>query len=456
MRNGSTRRGVRSLKAWLRVLTTSGIVLAIFLLLEIAGNRYNLRVDLSLGKDYSLSEQTKQIVKSIKNDITFNVFCQVGDRLELEELFKKFTYYSPHIKYSLIDFDRNPGKAKVYGVTSHGKTIVEFQGKKETMLYPTENRVVNIILKLTRSRAKVVLFSKGHGERDINGDYIDVCEALRDENYEVGDVLLMEERSLAKKCSVLVVAGPKKDFMNSEIPLLLEYLNSGGKIVVLLDPLVELPNLEEFVRDHHIVFERDIIVDTKNKMFLGDPLVPLIPYYARHPLTVKMKSVSVFSTARSLSLIDKKDNRIYVSPIARTGDDSWGKTNIAEIKGPTSSFKYKKDVDRRGPLVVAAIARKNLTGKEKDEGELVCFGDSDFIEGRFLSMLGNKDLFLNTISWLSRNVELISTRSSGFEYPYHYMSDVQGKWLFWIVVVILPVVFLAMGVIAVMCRRRHA
>ena len=455
MRSSTQGRGVRTLKAWMRVITISGVVLAIFILLEIAGNRYNLRVDLSLGKDYTLSEQTRKIVKSIKDDIQFNVFCQVGDRLELEELFKKIAYYSPHIKYSLIDFDRNPGKAKVYGVTSHGQTIVEFQGKKETMLFPTENRVVNIILRLTRSRAKVVLFSKGHGERDINGDYIDVCDALRAENYEVGDVLLIEKRSIPEKCSVLIVAGPKKDFINSEIPLLLKYLKSGGKIIVLLDPLVELPVLEGFVSKHHIIFERNIIVDTKNKMFLGDPLVPLIPYYARHPLTDKMKSVSVFSTARSLRLIDKKDEIISVTPLARTGPDSWGKTNVGEIKELKYTVKFKKGVDKRGPLVVAAIARMNFTGKEKKEGELVCFGDTDFIEGKFLSMLGNKDLFLNTISWLTRNVELIATRSSNFEYPYHYMSDVQGKWLFWVVVVILPVLFLAIGAIAVMCRRRH-
>ena len=453
MKDGKPMRRNRSLKTWMRVVTISGLVLAIFIFVEMVANRYSQRLDVTLGKDYTLSKQTEKVLKSLENDINFSVFYRMGDRAELEELFKNVAYFSPHIKFSLIDLDRYPGKAEVYGVSSYGQTVVEYQGKKEILGFPTENRIVNIILKLTHGVSKVVLFSKGHGERDIRANYMDVSQALRNENYEVDDVLLMEESSVLENCSVLVIAGPKKDFLESEVPVLSQYLGSGGKVVILLEPFVTLPNLERFVREYRIIFDKDIIIDTKNKVFLGDPYAPLIPYYAQHSLTHEMKSSSIFFTARSLSLIDQKDESMSVVPLARTSDKSWAKTNIDEIKRQEISFE--KDTDKRGPFITVAMVNINGAEKEKTGGTLVCFGDSDFIDAKFFGLLGNADFFLNTINWLSKETDLISIRSSGFEYPYHYMSSIQGKWIFWIPVVIIPVVFLLIGVMLFIYRKRH-
>ena len=47
---------------------------------------------------------------------------------------------------------------------------------------------------------------------------------------------------------------------------------------------------------------------------------------------------------------------------------------------------------------------------QKPETRVVVYGDSDFAANSAFSIQGNKDLFLNTIGWLSQQENLISIR----------------------------------------------
>src|SRR5262249_22489059 len=46
----------------------------------------------------------------------------------------------------------------------------------------------------------------------------------------------------------------------------------------------------------------------------------------------------------------------------------------------------------------------------KPETRIVVFGDSDFAENGVLGVQGNRDLFMNTVGWLSQQENLISIR----------------------------------------------
>ena len=107
-------------------------------------------------------------------------------------------------------------------------------------------------------------------------------------------------------------------------------------------------------------------------------------------------------------------------------------------------FRFRKGHDRQGPVPVAV-----LVGIPSENNiptvRLICFGDSDFISDEFFDVLSNKDVFLNTLSWMSQQENLISIRPSTFMYPYHFLKDEQVKWIFWPIVVIQPLLFLLIG-----------
>lgn len=442
---------MRSTRHWGSVVLVTLLLFVLFILVEIISFRHNFRMDLTPGRDFSLSEQGKEIIRSLKDDVKFTVFYRMGERTEPHELFEMLSALSPRINYRLLDLDRYPGQAELHGILSYNQTVVECRGKKTIISFPTEERVVNAILKLTQDRVKTVYFTKGHGEGSVKVQYKKIMEALHVENYEVKELSSVEEEEVPLENSILVVAGPRKDFLEHETAMLTQYVEEGGKIIYLAEPFVSLPNLHGFLEKFNITMDKDIIVDVENKLFSGDPLGILIPYYSRRAFTRKLKSPSFFIASCSFRIGEDVD--IIGTPLARTSPRCWAKANPSELR--KGLFDYYEGVDRPGPFTVAVLVAAGQGTGKGEKGEIVCFGDSDFISDRFIGTLSNKDLFLNTVNWLARREDMISIRPSTYEYPYNFMTSEQVKWLFVISLVIFPSIFLLTGIIIYVFRKRH-
>ena len=81
-------------------------------------------MDLIPGKIHTFSEQTQNILRALDKDVELISFYRMGDREELEDFYKRFSNYSKRLKYRLIDLDRNPGKAKLHGITN-AQTVIK-------------------------------------------------------------------------------------------------------------------------------------------------------------------------------------------------------------------------------------------------------------------------------------------------------------------------------------------
>ncbi len=75
-----------------------------------------------------------------------------------------------------------------------------------------EEEITNALLKVTRDRKKVVYFTRGHGEREIDDfesrGVSQARDVLAKQLYEVQDVQLAQEEKVPEDATVLVVAGP--------------------------------------------------------------------------------------------------------------------------------------------------------------------------------------------------------------------------------------------------------
>jgi hypothetical protein len=179
----------------------------------------------------------------------------------------------------------------------------------------------------------------------------------------------------------------------------------------------------------------------------------LIPYYVEGPITSSLKSPALFPTARSVEIKDGPTDDLTIQYLAKSASESWTKNNEDDVRRGKISFK--KGVDRKGPIPVAVMA--GLAVEKRGQGEtgwkVVCFGDSDFLNADFIDVLANKDLFMNTVNWLTGEKDLISIRQKQYEFPFHHMTNQQGKWAFLIPVIITPGIFLLFGVCILMYRR---
>ena len=108
---------------------------------------------------------------------------------------------------------------------------------------------------------------------------------------------------------------------------------------------------------------------------------------------------------------------------AQTSAQSWAET---DIKGLMTTGKVSLDEskgDKKGPVTIAAASSAPSTAQTapggtnpldpeapKPETRVAVVGDSDFAANAGLGIQGNRDLFMNTIGWLSQQENLIAIR----------------------------------------------
>jgi len=120
--------------------------------------------------------------------------------------------------------------------------------------------------------------------------------------------------------------------------------------------------------------------------------------------------------------------------------------------------KFDSGKDTRGPLTIAAVVTVQIGEKKNEKGggknsKMAVFGDSDFANNSYLNILGNRDLFLNTLNWLAEEEGLISIRPRDTDYNPVILSRAMGKVIFFVPVVIIPAMILVSGIVVLSVKR---
>ncbi len=435
---------------WASYILAVLIVGAILIYINLFAARFYKKLDLTKHKIHSLSNQTIKILKSLDRNITIYGFYREGDESigVLKELIDTYRMYSKRIELKIVDPDKNPVLAKKFNVTSYG-TIVFACGNRTISISPfgdpREEDITNGIIRVTRESKKKIYFLEGHGERDIEdtspGGYYQAKRELEKKGFSVESLNLLSKGRVPKDAAVVVVAGPKKPLLRKEWEMLYRFWKKGGGVLVMIDPQYPSPG---FVKDKwFIVFDNDIVVDPLSKLFGGNPLVPIVTDFPESPITENFNLAVFFPIVRSLRPSGNKTQGFDFTCIARTNKSSWGEVDIKK-----EQWKFDEGKDKKGPLCVGYIVK---SGEVK--GRTVFYGDSDFPSNSFLNMSGNKDLFLNSISYLAEEKDLISISPREEENTPLYLTSTQSRVLFLVSVVFIPLIFGLLG-LTVWLRRR--
>ena len=87
------------------------------------------------------------------------------------------------------------------------------------------------------------------------------------------------------------------------------------------------------------------------------------------------------------------------------------------------------------------------------EARFVIFGDADFAANAYFGTSVNGDLFLNVVSWLAEDSDLLSIRPKDPENRTITLTATQSRLVFWATVIFFPLATLVFGV-AVWYRRK--
>lgn len=398
----------RSTKQWINTTIIIALVLGIVVMIEIISFAYNVRLDLTPEKRFSLSEQTRKILRSMPGPLVVTGFFRGGteQRGQMLDTFRLYQQEKRDFGFEIVDLDHNPSRANQAGISNYGQALIEYRGRKTTIAYPAEELLTEGILKILSDKKRVLLFLSGHGEKKFDSQPDDkkglslLRSALEKENYELREIPLLGEGAL-DGASALIIAGPKKDLFDQELTAVEKYLAGGGSVLFLVDP-IPLPNVTRFLERHKILIQLEVLVDQENRLFGGEELTALVPMYKVHPITEPLNIPALFSSARPVLVKEVKEKDERVSELAMSARESWSTPDLKTAYG--SKPKFTSGRDRKGPIPVAAVASIG------NQGKMVVFGDSDFASNLLVELSGNRDLFLNTVEWLAGERHLISIR----------------------------------------------
>ncbi len=395
------------------------LALIIMVLLNFVSARHFRRIDTTENKTFSLSEQTIKVLKSLTKDINITAFYTENHyrRRIAHDILNEYAQKTNKIRVTYIDPASKPGIASAYQIKSDGTVVFELGDRKENVVsYQNEEQdFTSAILKLMSDKQKKIYFLDGHGEKDIDGydqeDYSNLKKKIEADNYQVEKLVLARQTAVPEDCSVLVIAGPKNPLLPQEESAIMDYLNKGGKAIIMVDPTPS-HSLSNILNKWGIDIHEDIVLDGFGQTMFGDPSVPVTIKYEYHIITNPIsRMMTFFPMARSLSAKKEKNENLEVVELVKTSNDSWGETDLESLLS-RRRIDRKEGQDHIGPVsIAAAVTQKS---KDKERRVLVAFGDSDFVSNNYLEQ-GNPNLFMNSLNWLAEDEELISIRPKDSE-----------------------------------------
>ena len=439
------------------IILTS-VFLGILIFANLLIHRHKQRFDLTEGNLFTLAPQTKKFVAALPREVKLTAFFQIetAEKIAFTNLIAGYLEETDKIEIAYIDPDKNPAVTKQYGVTTYGTIVLE-SGTKETKIQnPNEENLTNALLKVTRDEQKTIYFLEGHGENQINSleneGYQTAKTNLEQDGFIVKPLLLLQTGEVPEDASVLVVAGPKKPVQAEEQNSIQSYLDKGGAVMMLVDPKSKF-GMEPFLKDWGVLLGGDIVIDPMSKLFGGDFAAPVVNQYTVHDITREFVLATIFPIIQSVRAIP--GSRIQTVELLKTSENSWGESDFE-----SGTVKFDAGSDLKGPIPVAVVATK-LIGTEKPHKEneeshehdepqpkatLIVIGDSDFSNNRYSNFSGNGDFFLNTVSWLAEEENLISIRPKERKNTPVHITRAWGTAIFILGLLVFPGLVAGIGI----------
>src|SRR5262245_15338764 len=340
-----------------------------------------------------------------------------------------------------------------------------------------EQMFTNALIQLGQARQPKIQFTSGHGEAALDGLEGRGLSALRD--LLKGDGFVSEEwASLGKPAipdgtDLVVIAGPTGNFVQPELDALGAYLDRGGRLLALLDPVLArtgsglVPTgLEGLLARYGVEVDPDIVVDPSNPLPMFGAETVFTNSYGSHeivePLARQNLPVLV-SLARSVRPAAGAAGS-KVTELVRTSAAAWGETDLAALP-----HVGQADRDHAGPIALAVAVGGEVkpppppdpdmpppppAAEDPKAPRLVVFGDSDLATNQYWNAsVGNSTAIANAVNWLVERKDLIAIPPKATEQARLSLTGGQLRIVYLIVLGLLPALAVALAVAVRLPRR---
>jgi len=452
-------------------LIMTAIVLAILIMVNIFVSSLPTpltKYDISSAKLYSITSNTKVVVNALKQDVTIYWVVQSGEEDDIiENLLNKYDSLSDHIKVVKKNPDVFPTFAKQYTdeTVKNNSLIVEsgdrsrfisyddiyieepnFYTYSSNMYFDGEGAITSAIDYVTSEELPQLYALEGHGEAELPSTFRDQIEK---DNIEINTLSLLTIDSIPEEADSVMIYAPSSDISEKEKELLANYVEDGGKLLVIAGPTEDgiLENLYGLLSDYGIEANEGIVVENDREHYAFQAPYLLLPKMKRNEITNSLIEENYYPIMPiSLGLtIGEIPEDVTVTSLLSTSSSAFSK-----IAGYKLSTYEKEEGDIDGPFDVA------VSIENRNDGKIVWFASSNFLDDMYnaYSSGANVNLGMNALSSLIGESEAMAIRSKSLNYNYLTIKDSTSFMLKVIMIGVFPLLYLGVGIYVILRRRR--
>lgn len=314
-----------------------------------------------------------------------------------------------------------------------------------------EEQLTRAILYTNTEETYNLYVVSGHGEETLNSNFQNL---LRLNNYEIEELnfssaLSSIEQVIPDKCTALFINAPQIDFSEAELAELKDYLEDGGNLFVVIDPLVEdAEQLYGFLKQYGLEVSSGVIIEQEQGRYVYDTPYYLMPQIQDTEYTKEfLKDKLVVLTMTSKGIVKNgKANGYVATDILTTSSIAFSKTSNFDSDDITT----KADGDISGPFSVASCATN------PNEGSLFLLTSNIFFneDADAESQGANRRFFIEILNQLT-DAEAgvwIDGKDVGNQVAL-YPNTKQGTVKI-LTIIVVPVVIFIVGILVIWVRKK--
>jgi len=445
-----------------RLFVQNGLFLvllaALIMLLAYLAREYRQEWDVTRAGRNSLAASTIEALGRLEGPLKITAYAVTVDasganlHKRIAERLRAYQRAKPDIALAFVDPREQPKLAEAAGLRTPNELVIEY--RKRTEKLPVEDfgeqQFVNLLMRLARGAASLVLWLDGHGERRWNGtanhDLGDFGRQLLQKGFRLNSINLAVAQEVPGDAAALVIATPQTDLLPAEVDKIKRYLDAGGNLLWLLDP-EPLRGLQPIAELLGLVLTPGTIVDFELKPRSGPPVFAIgaAANYGRHPITNGFRMNTLFPYARQIGASDGDEWR--VTPLIEVAPRGWVESGTLD---QNVSFDETRDI--AGPVAVAQAFERAVGDRQQ---RVVVVGSGQFLSNAFIGNGGNLDLGVNMVNWLTGADNMIAIQPRSSQDSSLDLDPVSLYLIAFTFLLALPLAFAVTGVV-IWWRRRRA
>lgn len=468
---------------WLVKGTTTIILVAIVIACYIGLNWgvKQLKVedlDFTTKNLYSLSQETKNRLKSLDKEITIQLI-NMSDYTYVVEYANKYQNASDKVTVEEIeDLSSRVDLQTKYNIDAEGNLIVVKSGDKEKTittsdLYAydystsesidtTEEAITNAIVEVTIEQKPHIYVLSGKTYNSPEQSLGIIANKLIAEANDMDLLDILTKGAVPEDCACLIITTLKQDLSDLERDKILEYINNGGKLLILTSQntlTIDTPNFDQVLAQYGVNIEYGAILEQDSNRMLYDTPNMIVAeanssFMSELGMTFRMFLVN---PGKIQFADDTKLDELGVTyeKIASTSESSFVRTDFKQ----DANTRTDKDSEEGSSIVGAYITKKI---SDEKTSQLIIFSDETFASTSQLiigfqsiyavNLYNNEDVVLNSVSHLTERDDTITIRKAS-ETENYTVTD-QEDVIIKTIIFVAPVIIIVIGISVWIFRRR--